>query len=75
MRGNSGPSAGNHSLKFKVDENLPAEQVAILREAGHDTDILADQKLSGVNYFSSLTGGCPLTAWKITSHYFPVRGR
>jgi predicted nuclease of predicted toxin-antitoxin system len=34
-------------LKFKVDENLPAEHAAILREAGHAADTVADQKLSG----------------------------
>jgi predicted nuclease of predicted toxin-antitoxin system len=34
-------------LKFKVDENLPAEHAAILRDAGHDADTVADQKLSG----------------------------
>jgi predicted nuclease of predicted toxin-antitoxin system len=34
-------------LKFKVDENLPAEHAAILREAGHEADTAADQKLSG----------------------------
>jgi predicted nuclease of predicted toxin-antitoxin system len=34
-------------LKFKVDENLPAEHAAILREAGHEADTVADQKLSG----------------------------
>jgi predicted nuclease of predicted toxin-antitoxin system len=34
-------------LKFKVDENLPAEHAALLREAGHEADTVADQKLSG----------------------------
>lgn len=34
-------------MKFKVDENLPAEHAAILREAGHEADTVADQKLSG----------------------------
>ena len=34
-------------MKFKVDENLPAEHAALLREAGHEADTVADQKLSG----------------------------
>jgi len=34
-------------LKFKVDENLPAEHAALLREAGHEADTVGDQKLSG----------------------------
>jgi predicted nuclease of predicted toxin-antitoxin system len=34
-------------LKLKVDENLPAEHAAILRDAGHEADTVADQKLSG----------------------------
>jgi predicted nuclease of predicted toxin-antitoxin system len=34
-------------LKFKADENLPTEYAAILREAGHEADTVADQKLSG----------------------------
>jgi predicted nuclease of predicted toxin-antitoxin system len=34
-------------LKFKVDENLPAEHAALLRESGHEADTVADQKLSG----------------------------
>ncbi len=36
-------------MKFKVDENLPAEHAAILREAGHEADTVADQKLSGAD--------------------------
>jgi predicted nuclease of predicted toxin-antitoxin system len=34
-------------LKFKIDENLPAEHAEILRAAGHDADTVADQKLTG----------------------------
>lgn len=34
-------------MKFKVDENLPAEHAALLREAGHEADTVADQELSG----------------------------
>jgi uncharacterized protein DUF5615 len=34
-------------LKFKADENLPTEYAAILREAGHEADTVANQKLSG----------------------------
>ncbi len=36
-------------MKFKIDENLPAEHAAILREAGHEADTVADQKLSGAD--------------------------
>jgi predicted nuclease of predicted toxin-antitoxin system len=34
-------------LKFKVDENLPAEHAAILRDEGHEADTVADQQLTG----------------------------
>jgi predicted nuclease of predicted toxin-antitoxin system len=34
-------------LKFKVDENLPTEHAAMLRDAGHEADTVADQKLTG----------------------------
>ncbi|MGH9740810.1 MAG: DUF5615 family PIN-like protein [Candidatus Acidiferrum sp.] len=34
-------------MKFKVDENLPAEHASLLREAGHEADTVADQYLSG----------------------------
>ncbi len=34
-------------MKFKVDENVPAEFASILREAGFDTDTVFDEKLSG----------------------------
>jgi predicted nuclease of predicted toxin-antitoxin system len=34
-------------LKFKVDENLPTEHAAVLRDAGHEADTVADQKLTG----------------------------
>jgi predicted nuclease of predicted toxin-antitoxin system len=36
-------------LKFKVDENLPAEHAVMLREAGHEADTVADQKLTGAD--------------------------
>jgi predicted nuclease of predicted toxin-antitoxin system len=36
-------------LKFKVDENLPAEHAAMLRDAGHEADTVADQKLTGAD--------------------------
>jgi hypothetical protein len=35
------------SLKFKVDENLPPEYAAILREAGHDEDPRANLSRTG----------------------------
>ena len=34
-------------LKFKIDENLPAEFAAILREAGFDAATVAEEALSG----------------------------
>lgn len=34
-------------MKFKVDENLPAEHAALLRKADHEADTVAEQKLSG----------------------------
>jgi predicted nuclease of predicted toxin-antitoxin system len=44
-------------LKFKVQENLPPEYAAILREAGHEADTVGDQKLSGAED-STLSGRC-----------------
>ena len=35
------------ALAFKVDENLPVEVAAELRQAGHDTVTAHDQKLTG----------------------------
>ncbi len=34
-------------MKFKLDENLPASSSAILVNAGHDVDTVADEKLIG----------------------------
>lgn len=34
-------------MKFKIDENLPAEHAEILRAAGHEADTVADQNLTG----------------------------
>lgn len=34
-------------MRFKVDENLPAEAAALLREAGHDVHTVRDEGLSG----------------------------
>ena len=34
-------------MKFKVDENLPIEVGAILTEAGHDAETVADEALIG----------------------------
>jgi predicted nuclease of predicted toxin-antitoxin system len=36
-------------LKFKIDENLPAECALILREAGFEAATVAQQKLSGAD--------------------------
>lgn len=34
-------------MKFKVDENLPADIAVLLREAGYDAMTVLDQKLGG----------------------------
>jgi predicted nuclease of predicted toxin-antitoxin system len=34
-------------MKFKLDENLPVEASILLREAGHDTLTVLDQKMGG----------------------------
>ena len=34
-------------MRFKLDENLPADAVAILLEAGHDAMSVLDQDLGG----------------------------
>ncbi|MEO5924878.1 MAG: DUF5615 family PIN-like protein [Bryobacteraceae bacterium] len=36
-------------MNFKVDENLPAECAALLREAGFDADTVGDENLSGAD--------------------------
>ncbi len=34
-------------MKFKTDENLPAEAAAVLRESGFDAETVWDESLSG----------------------------
>ena len=36
-------------MNFKIDENLPAEAAAVLRDAGFAADTVADEHLSGAN--------------------------
>jgi predicted nuclease of predicted toxin-antitoxin system len=36
-------------MKFKTDENLPAEAAGDLRQAGHDAVTAADQRLAGAS--------------------------
>jgi predicted nuclease of predicted toxin-antitoxin system len=36
-------------VKFKIDENLPAEIADDLKAAGHDADTVADQALAGAD--------------------------
>ncbi|MBF0173618.1 MAG: DUF5615 family PIN-like protein [Magnetococcales bacterium] len=36
-------------MKFKIDENLPAEVTVFLRSAGHDALSVRDQDLGGAN--------------------------
>lgn len=35
------------ALRFKLDENIPGEAVALLREAGHEVRTILDQGLGG----------------------------
>jgi predicted nuclease of predicted toxin-antitoxin system len=34
-------------MRFKVDENLPIEVAALLRDAGHEADTVMDEGLGG----------------------------
>ena len=36
-------------MKFKIDENLPAEAAAVFRAAGHDASCALDEDLGGKN--------------------------
>jgi predicted nuclease of predicted toxin-antitoxin system len=36
-------------LKFKIDENLPADYTAILERAGFQADTVSDENLSGTD--------------------------
>ena len=36
-------------MKFKVDENLPAEVADLLRAAGHDAQTVPEENLTGVD--------------------------
>jgi predicted nuclease of predicted toxin-antitoxin system len=36
-------------MKFKVDENLPIEVAALLRDAGHDAVTIHDEQLVGAD--------------------------
>ncbi len=36
-----------HTLRFKIDENLPLEAAAVLRAAGYDTHTVYDEALAG----------------------------
>jgi hypothetical protein len=36
-------------LRFKIDQNLPAEYAALLREAGFEADTVDDEGLSGAS--------------------------
>ena len=36
-------------MKFKIDENLPAEAAGILESAGFDAHTVADENLEGAN--------------------------
>lgn len=37
-------------MRFKLDENLPVEAAAVLREAGHDAATVLDQNMRGEPY-------------------------
>lgn len=34
-------------MRFKVDENLPVEVAALIREAGHEADTVNDERIGG----------------------------
>lgn len=36
-------------MRFRIDENLPVETAAILQQAGHDTETVHSEKLTGAN--------------------------
>ena len=36
-------------MKFKIDENMPLEVAALLRNTGHDTTTVPEQNLSGAS--------------------------
>ena len=36
-------------MRFKIDQNLPAEYAALLREAGFEADTVDDEELSGAD--------------------------
>jgi predicted nuclease of predicted toxin-antitoxin system len=36
-------------LKFKLDENMPADLAVLLRHHGHDTTNVAEERLAGAN--------------------------
>src|ERR1051325_1561091 len=36
-------------LRFKIDENLPADVAVLLRSAGHDACTVADQRMTGAD--------------------------
>jgi hypothetical protein len=43
-------------VKFKIDENLPAEAAETLRKSGFVADTVADENLSGSEMKRSLPG-------------------
>lgn len=34
-------------MGFKIDENLPADVAAVLKQAGYDAETVSEEKLSG----------------------------
>ncbi len=36
-------------MRFKLDENMPAEATGLLRESGHDAHSVCDEKLGGAD--------------------------
>ena len=44
-------------MRFKIDENLPGELAADLRQAGHEADTVSDQGMSGAADDSCGDGG------------------
>ena len=42
-------------MKFKIDENMPLEAAALLRDAGYDATTVSDQNLTGASDSSLIT--------------------
>src|SRR5207253_3589003 len=46
-RGFAGSGSSRHSMKIKLDENLPLRLATLLNELGHDVHTLYEERLAG----------------------------